>query len=181
MVGQGYLPFGFDAQPRQFGKETFGLGNGGGGDNAALFQVAFGQGFVRAVQAVNLPALQAAAAKQHVIRQRPIRLGAVGRAVGEQHGVYAFQAMQRLAQIAVGQQIQRPPHIGGREHGQLEIALQGVVLQAVVGNDDLHVGMRGQKRPARFGTAAAHGGGGAGAAVQQQRFVAGLRGGALVV
>ena len=133
------------------------------------------------MQTVNLPALQAAAAEQHAIRQRPIRLWAVGRAVGEQHGVYAFKALQRLAQIAVGQQIQRPPHIGGGEYGQLEIALQGVVLQTVVGNDDLHLGMRGQKRPARFGTAVAHGGGGTGAAVQQQRFVAGLRGSALVV
>ena len=55
------------------------------------------------------------------------------------------------------------------------------MLQAVVGNNHLYIGMCRQQRPARFGAPGAHRHGRAGLAVKQQRLVARLRRRALLV
>ena len=46
------------------------------------------------------------------------------------------------------------------------------MLQAVVGDDELHFGMGGEQGACGFNAAAGNGGGGLGAAVEQQGFVA---------
>ena len=52
------------------------------------------------------------------------------------------------------------------------------MLHAVVGDDDLGVGVGGKQQAGGLGAAGGNGGGGAGLAIKHQGFVACLRGGA---
>ena len=60
------------------------------------------------------------------------------------------------------------------KHADFHVARQGVVLKAVVTQQDVHLRVRGQQRAARFGAARGHLHGHARTAAQQQRLVAHL-------
>ena len=90
-----------------------------------------------------------------------------GRGLAEHDGIHVAQSGDGFAQAAVGQQVQIVAGgIGGGEHANFQIAFERVVLQTVVGDDELQVGMGGEQGAGGFYATAGDGGGRVGAAMQ---------------
>ena len=88
------------------------------------------------------------------------------------HRIRIPQPRPRLAQAAVGHQIQiLPTNIRRRENHNLQITLQGIVLHTVVGDNQLQPWISRQQRPARFDTFAAYRHRHTGLSIQHQRLV----------
>ena len=88
------------------------------------------------------------------------------------HGVDLAQARRRLAQRPGGQQQAVAETARAVDHGDLDIAREAVVLQAVVADDDVAFGMRGEQRARGCNAVAADPDRAAAAAREQHRLVA---------